>query len=135
MMDLVAGQYHYNFAGIQGAQTLVRSGKLRALAITAPRRLAALPDLPAVAEMLPGFEVVGWYGVIGPANLPGPIVTRLHQELAEVFGQPEVRERVVGGGSGAVGSTPGGFREFVVAGCGEVGQVGEQSGGRVGVGG
>jgi len=72
MMDLVAGQYHYNFAGMQGAQTLVRSGKLRALAITAPKRLAALPDLPAVAEMLPGFEVVGWYGVIGPANLPRP---------------------------------------------------------------
>src|SRR3989441_611906 len=61
MMDLVAGQYHYNFAGMQGGQNLVGSGKLRALAITAPRRLAALPDLPAVAEMLPGFEVVGWY--------------------------------------------------------------------------
>src|SRR6195256_837465 len=60
MMDLVAGQYHYNFAGMQGAQILVRSGKLRALAITAPRRLAALPDLPTVAEALPGFEVVGW---------------------------------------------------------------------------
>src|SRR3989442_11752104 len=115
MMDLVAGQSHYNFAGIQGAQTLVRSGKPRALAITAPRRLAALPDLPAVAEMLPGFEVVGWYGVIGPANLPGPIVTRLHEELAKVLSQPEVRERIVADGSEPIGSTPGGFRQFMLA--------------------
>src|SRR3989454_4710611 len=113
MMDLVAGQYHYNFAGIQGAQTLVRSGKLRALAITAPRRLAALPDLPAVAEMLPGFEVVGWYGVIGPANLPGPIVTRLHEELAKVLSQPQVRRRVGAGGSGPIGRQPGEVRPLI----------------------
>src|SRR5688572_26449236 len=60
MMDLIAGQYHFNFAGIQGAQTQVRAGKLRGLAVTTPKRLAALPELPAVAEAVPGFEVVGW---------------------------------------------------------------------------
>src|SRR6266705_3044880 len=128
MMDLVAGQYHYNFAGIQGAQTLVRSGKLRALAVTAPRRLAALPDLPAVAEMLPGFEVVGWYGVIGPANLPGPIVTRLHEEFAKVLSQPEVRERIVADGSEPIGSTPGEFRQFMLADLAKWAKVVKQSG-------
>jgi len=131
MMDLVAGQYHYNFAGIQGAQALVRSGKLRALAITAPRRLAALPDLPAVAEMLPGFEVVGWYGVIGPANLPGPIVTRLHEELAKVLGQPEVRERIVADGSEPIGSTPGEFRQFMLADLAKWAKVVKQSGAKL----
>jgi len=131
MMDLVAGQYHYNFAGIQGAQTLVRSGKLRALAITAPRRLAALPDLPAVAEMLPGFEVVGWYGVIGPANLPGPIVTRLHEELAKVLSQPEVRERIVADGSEPIGSTPGEFRQFMLADLAKWAKVVKQSGAKL----
>ena len=131
MMDLVAGQYHYNFAGIQGAQTLVRSGKLRALAITAPRRLAALPDLPAVAEMLPGFEVVGWYGVIGPANLPGPIVTRLHEELAKVLGQPEVRERIVADGSEPIGSTPEDFRQFMLADLAKWAQLVKQSGAKL----
>src|SRR6266702_950442 len=55
LMDLMAGQYHFNFSGMQSVQTLVRSGKLRGLAVTAPKRLAALPDLPAVAEVLPGF--------------------------------------------------------------------------------
>ena len=131
MMDLVAGQYHYNFAGIQGAQTLVRSGKLRALAVTAPRRLAALPDLPAVAEMLPGFEVVGWYGVIGPANLPGPIVARLHEEFAKVLSQPEVRERIVADGSEPIGSTPGEFRQFMLADLAKWAKVVKQSGAKL----
>ena len=131
MMDLVAGQYHYNFAGIQGAQTLVRSGKLRALAITAPRRLAALPDLPAVAEMLPGFDVVGWYGVIGPANLPGPILTRLHAEFVKVLGQPEVRERIVADGSEPIGSTPGEFRQFMLADLAKWAQLVKQSGAKL----
>jgi len=115
LMDLIAGQYHFNFAGIQGAQVQVRAGKLRALAVTTPRRLAALPDLPAVAEALPGFEVVGWYGVLGPAGLPRPIVTRLHEELVKVLNQPEVRERIVADGSEPVGNTPEEFRRFMRA--------------------
>lgn len=74
MMDLIANQYHYNFSGLQGAQTQIRAGKLRGIAITTPKRVASLPDVPAVAEALPGFEVVGWYGVIGPAGMPaGPM--------------------------------------------------------------
>jgi tripartite-type tricarboxylate transporter receptor subunit TctC len=115
LMDLIAGQYHFNFAGMQGAQTQVRAGKLRALAVTTPKRLTALPDLPAVAEALPGFEVVGWYGVIGPAGLPRPIVTRLHDELVKVLNQPEVRERIVADGSEPVGNTPEEFRQFMRA--------------------
>jgi tripartite-type tricarboxylate transporter receptor subunit TctC len=115
LMDLIAGQYHFNFAGIQGAQMQVRAGKLRALAVTTPRRLAALPELPAMAEALPGFEVVGWYGVIGPAGLPGPVVARLHEALVTILKQPEVRERIVADGSEPVGNTPEEFRSFMRA--------------------
>jgi tripartite-type tricarboxylate transporter receptor subunit TctC len=115
LMDLIAGQYHFNFAGIQGAQTQVRAGKLRALAVTTPTRLAALPELPAVAEALPGFEVVGWYGVIGPAGLPGPVVARLHDALVAILNQQEVRERIVADGSEPVGNTPEEFRRFMRA--------------------
>jgi tripartite-type tricarboxylate transporter receptor subunit TctC len=115
MMDLVAGQYQYTFAGMQGAQVLVRSGKLRGLAVTTPARLAALPEVPAVAEVLPGFEVVGWYGVIGPAKLPTPIVARLHEELVRILNQPEVRQRIVADGSEPVGNTPEEFRQFMLA--------------------
>jgi len=115
LMDLLAGQFQFDFAGIQAAQTLVRAGKLRALAVTTPKRLAVLPDLPAVAEVLPGFEVVGWYGVIGPAGLPKPIVTRLHDELVKVLNRPDVRERIVADGSEPAGTTPEEFRLFMLA--------------------
>jgi tripartite-type tricarboxylate transporter receptor subunit TctC len=115
LMDLLAGQYHFNFAGVQAAQTQVRAGKLRGLAVTASKRIAALPDLPAVAEVLPGFEVVGWYGVIGPAGLPRPIVTRLHDEFVRVLNRPDVRERIVADGSEPAGTTPEEFRLFMLA--------------------
>jgi tripartite-type tricarboxylate transporter receptor subunit TctC len=128
MMDLVAGQYHYNFSGLQGAQTLIRGGKLRGLAITTPRRVAALPDVPAVAEALPGFEVVGWYGVIGPANLPRPIVTRLHAELIRVLNAPDIRERIVADGSEPVGSSPEEFRQFMLADLAKWAKVVKESG-------
>jgi len=115
LMDLMAGQYHFNFSGMQSVQTLVRSGKLRGLAVTAPRRLAVLPDLPAVAEVLQGFEVVGWYGVIGPAGLPKPIVTRLHDEFVRILNRPDIRERIVADGSEPAGTTPEEFRLFMLA--------------------
>jgi tripartite-type tricarboxylate transporter receptor subunit TctC len=131
MMDLVAGQYHYNFAGLQGAQTLVRSGKLRALAITTPARVAALPELPAVAEALPGFEVVGWYGVIGPPNLPKPIVARLHEELIRIINLPEMRERILADGSEPVGSSPEDFRQFMLADLAKWAKVVRESGAKL----
>ncbi len=115
LADLVGNQYHYNFAGLQAAQTLVRAGKLRGLAITTPKRVAALPDLPAVAEALPGFEVVGWYGIVGPAKLPAPIVARLHGEIVKILHQPDMRERILADGSEPVGSTPEEFTRYLNA--------------------
>jgi tripartite-type tricarboxylate transporter receptor subunit TctC len=128
LMDLIGGRYDYNFAGLQAAQTQVRSGKLRALAVTTPQRIPALPDLPAVAEALPGYEVVGWYGVIGPAGMPAPLVERLHDELVRVLNQPEVRERIVNDGSEPVGSSPREFRDFMAADLAKWAKVVKQSG-------
>ncbi len=115
MVDLVGGQYQYGFAGMQGSQVLVRSGKLRALAVTTPKRVAVLPELPAMAEVLPGFDVVGWYGIVGPARLPLEIVARLHDELVRILALPEVRERILADGSEPVGSTPEAFRKYLIA--------------------
>jgi tripartite-type tricarboxylate transporter receptor subunit TctC len=131
LMALLAGEYQFNFAGIQAAQPHVRSGRLRALAVTAPRRIAALPELPAMAEALPGFEVVGWYGVIGPANLPKPIVERLHDELVKILNRPDVRERIVADGSEPVGSTPENFREFMLADLAKWAKVVKESGAKL----
>jgi len=131
MMDLVAGQYHYNFAGLQGAQTLVRSGKLRGIAVTTPKRIAAIPDMPAVAEALPGFEVVGWYGVLAPAKLPAPILARLHGELVRILNLPEVRDRIKADGSEPVGSSPEEFRKFMHADLEKWSKVVKQSGAKM----
>jgi tripartite-type tricarboxylate transporter receptor subunit TctC len=115
LADLVGGQYHYNFAGMQAAQTLVRAGKLRALAVTTPKRVPALPDLPAVAEALPGFEVVGWYGLLAPAKLPAPILGRLNAEVVKILAQPDLRERILSDGSEPVGSSAEEFNRFLHA--------------------
>ena len=115
LIDLIGGRYEFNFSGLQGALVQVRSGKLRALAVTTPRRLASLPELPAVAEALPGFEVVGWYGVIGPAAMPPNIVARLHAELVKALEAPDIRSRIVDDGSEPVGSSPAQFRDFMSA--------------------
>ena len=115
LIDLVAGQYQYNFAGIQAAQTLVRSGKLRGLAVTNPKRLAAIPDLPAMAEVLPGFELVGWYGMAAPAKLPKPILARLHDEIVKIMQAPDIRDRILADGSEVVVNTPEEFRKYLLA--------------------
>lgn len=115
LIDLVAGQYHYNFVGMQAAQALVKSGKLRAIAVTAPRRVGAYQDLPAMNEAVPGFEVIGWYGIMGPAKLPQPIIAKLHGDLIKILGTPEVRERIVADGSEPVGSDPEAFRQYLLA--------------------
>ena len=112
---LLGNEYQYNFAGIQAAQTQVRAGRLRAIAVTSPKRLGALPEVPAVSEALPGFEVVGWYGVIGPARMPDPIVARLHDELVKALNSPDMRERIVADGSEPVGNSPEVFRQFMLA--------------------
>jgi tripartite-type tricarboxylate transporter receptor subunit TctC len=131
MLDLVAGRYQFNFAGLQGAQTQVRAGKLRAIAVTTPKRLAAMPDIPAMAEALPGFEVVGWYGVLGPANLPKPIVDKLHGALTKILHEPDINKRIVEDGSEPVGSSPEEFRQFLAADLAKWAKVVKESGAKL----
>ena len=112
---LAGGEYDFNFAGMQAAQGLVRGGKLRGLAVTTPKRVGALPDMPAMSEVLPGFEVVGWYGVMAPPKMPKPLVTLLHKELITALNRPDTRERIIADGSEPVGSTPEDFHRFLLA--------------------
>lgn len=116
MTDLLAGRYDFSFGAPQGATpNLVRTGRLRAIAVTTPKRLSAWPDIPAMAEVLPGFEVLSWYGLLGPPKLPEPIVARLHAEVRKALDHPSVRERIVEDGAEAVGNSPGDFRQFLRA--------------------
>lgn len=115
LADLVGGQYHYNFAGMQAAQSLVRAGRLRGIAVSNPKRIAAMADVPAMAEVLPGFELVGWYGIAGPAKMPKPLVSRLNTELLRFLAMPDVRERILADGSEPVGNDPETFRKYMLA--------------------
>ena len=115
IIDLIAGQYHYNFAGLAAALVQVRAGKLRAIAVTAPKRLKALPDIPAVAESLPGFEVVGWYGLAAPAKLPKPLLTKIHAEAAAYVKSADFVKRATADGAEVVGNDPETFRQFMLA--------------------
>ncbi len=96
LIDLQAGQVQMMFENLPGAIGLVREGRLQALAVTSPRRVAAAPELPTVAEAgVPGYSVVSWFAIFAPAGTPAPVVSRLNQGFRRILGMPEVRSRLV----------------------------------------
>lgn len=115
IVGLLSGEYHFNFMGLTGAFGQVRAGKLRAIAVSAPQRLDTAPDVPSLSEVLPGFEVVGWYGVMAPAKLPKPLLTKIHAEVVRLVKSPEFVKIMKNNGSEAVSSTPEAFRKFMLA--------------------
>src|SRR3954471_9922883 len=99
LLDLVAGRVQMMFSNMLTAMPHVRAGKLHAIGISSAKRSPQAPDLPTVAESgLPGFSAVPWYGVLGPAALPKPIVTRLNTEIARAVAQRDMNERFVAQG-------------------------------------
>lgn len=111
---LISGEYHYNFMGLTGAFAQVRAGKLRAIAVSSSKRIKAAPDVPAMSEALPGFEVVGWYGVVAPARLPKPLLMKIHAAVADYVKSPEFAKVAEGNGSEAVTNSPEEFRQFML---------------------
>jgi len=114
IVGLLSGEYHFNFMGLTGAFGQVRAGKLRAIAVSTTKRLETAPDVPALSEVLPGFEVVGWYGVMAPAKLPKPLVAKIHAEVVSLVKSPEFIKTMRNNGSEAVSSTPEEFRQFML---------------------
>jgi tripartite-type tricarboxylate transporter receptor subunit TctC len=114
MQDVLAGNVHLVFIGIPAAAPHVKSGKLRALAVVAPRRSPALPDVPTVSEAgLHNFDVTTWYGILAPAGTPKNIVTRLNGELVKIMNSPEMKEKLAAAGTDPVTSTPEEFADYI----------------------
>ena len=114
--DLVGGQLSFMIENVPGTMPFVKSGKLRALAITSAQRSPLEPALPTMAESgVPGYEVVGWQGLFAVAGTPPEIVARLQAEVGKVLRLPEVRERLAALGAEPVGSTPEEFGAFIRA--------------------
>ena len=104
--DLIAGQVHLSFVTWSSVGPQVRGGRLRALGVTTIKRSPALPELPAIAETLPGYDLPVWYGIVAPAGTPREIVMRLNAELLRVIALPDFKQRIEGDAVEPIGSTP-----------------------------
>lgn len=106
-IDLMSGQVAMMFDNIVPVVPLIKSGKLRALAVTTPHRTPTLPDVPSIVQAgLPDVEILAWFGIVVPANTPRDIVARLHSEILKALRLPDVRERFLAMGAGPVGYAP-----------------------------
>jgi tripartite-type tricarboxylate transporter receptor subunit TctC len=111
--DLVSGQVAYTLETVPGVISFVKSGRLRALAVSTAKRSTAMPGLPTIADDLPGYEMSGWIGFMAPAGLPREISARLSSEIRKILETPEIRERFLALGLEPAGNTPEEFAEFL----------------------
>ncbi len=114
MVDLIGGRLDFMFDVLLNSMPNVQSGKLRVLGVTGRNPLPALPGVPTVAEAVPGFEVLGWAGLVGPAGLPSAIVERLHAEIGRIMKMPDVIKSFASIGFDARTSTGSEFRELLI---------------------
>jgi tripartite-type tricarboxylate transporter receptor subunit TctC len=116
LSDLVGGQLSFMIENMPGTMPFVRAGKLRALAITSPQRSPLEPALPTMAESgVPGYEVIGWNGIVAVKGTPPAIVAKLNTEVVKILRAPEVRQRLAALGAEPVGNTPDEFGAFIRA--------------------
>ena len=111
--DVISGNVQLMFATMSSSMSHVRAGKMRALGVTSLKRSAGGPDIPTIAEGLPGFEMPSWFGLLAPAGTPRPIINRLNQAMVRVLAIPELREQLIAQGADPVGNTPEQFSEQI----------------------
>lgn len=111
---LMSGEAHFMLVSMPAAMPHVQSGRIRALAITGAKRSALLPDMPTLAESgVRGFEINPWFGVLGPAGLPAPIVRKLHDDIVSVITAEDTKQRLASQGAEAIGSNPAEFAAVI----------------------
>ena len=113
VLDLVSGRLHFMLNPMPEPVPFIKSGKLRALATSTPNRIAALPELPPVAEAVPGYEVLTWQGLVAPAGTPAEVIKRLNSELVKALKNPEFEARMRSMGLELYGTTPEQFAQFI----------------------
>ena len=113
IQDVIAGQVELMFAAVGNAQAHIKAGKLKALGVTSSRRLAAFPDVPAIAEVLPGYESSAWFGLFGPPRMSTELTKRISDAARQAIATPDVRRRLETEGAIAVGNSPEEFANFV----------------------
>ncbi len=131
LTDLIAGQVKLTIASAVPLAPQVKAGRLRGLAVTSPMRSAAFPDLPAVAETVPGYEVVNWFGILAPAGTPKAIVAQINAALNTALKSPDLIRILNSRGADAAGGTPEHFADVIKADFAKWAQVVKASGARV----
>lgn len=115
LQDVLAGQVELMFAAVGNAQAQIRAGKLKALGVTSARRLPAFPDVPAIAEVLPGYESSAWFGLFGPGQMNAELARRISDAARQAIATPDVKRRLESEGAVPVGNSPEEFARFVQA--------------------
>ena len=114
LTDLLGGQVQMSFASLTSSIEYIRTGKLRAMAVTTTARSEALPDLPTVAEFLPGYETSQWYGIAAPKNTPAEIVDKLNREVNAGLADPQMKATLATLGGTALAGSPAEFGKLIV---------------------
>lgn len=109
LQELVGGQIQLLTPNLGASIGFIKQGRIRALAVTSKQRSPQVPDVPAAAETLPGFENVGWFGLVAPAGTPKAIVDKVHRDGVQVLGRPDVKKRFDDIGMAGIGNTPAEF--------------------------
>jgi len=114
MTDVVSGQVQVFLNNFLSGMPMIKSGKVRPLAVTSLKRSSAMPELPTVAESgVPGFAVTGWYGMLVPAGTPAPVLNTLHEAVVSAVKSKDIKDRLSGDAAEPVGSTPQEFADYL----------------------
>jgi tripartite-type tricarboxylate transporter receptor subunit TctC len=112
--DIISGQISAMFANALTAKPQVDAGKVRALAVSGPKSIEAMPNVPPVAQAgVPGYDAMQWYGLLAPAGTPPDIIKRLHAEATKALGTAEMKEKLAGDGAEPVGSSSAEFAALI----------------------
>jgi len=114
LTDVMGGQIHMAFSSVPAMIPHLKAGRLLALGVGSAKRTPALPNVPAIGEVVPGYEYSTWYGIFVPAKTPPPIVTRLNGEILKALAAPEIHQRFVANGGDPAPSTPDELRKYMI---------------------
>jgi tripartite-type tricarboxylate transporter receptor subunit TctC len=128
---LLGDQVQVLFAPMVEVLGNVESGKLKALGVTTRQRSSRFPDLPAISELLPGYEVALWNGIMVPANTPADIINKLNSSIVKALAQADMKQRLAEQGSEPAGNTPAEFRQFIASEVGKWAKIVQISGAKV----
>jgi tripartite-type tricarboxylate transporter receptor subunit TctC len=131
LTDLVGGQVQLMFDNLPSSLAFIKAGKLRALAVTSTARAAALPDVPTVADFVPGFEASSWFGILAPAGTPPAIIAKINGEVTKWLATPEAKDKLTAQGANAAGGSPQDFAKHIQAETAKWAKVVKDSGAKV----